>query len=73
MKKLSMSSQIEALDNSLRTFGFDAKYYIYCSAPVYAIASNNEQGGIRPYTRFMRYEEMNAYLEGYNAAKTNKL
>ena len=63
----------EALNNALKHYGFDDIYFIY---PVnkganikFSIASNNETGGLKTHTRFMTYDEVNAYLQGYNDAR----
>lgn len=74
MKKLTIEQQIEALNNALRTFNFEEKYFVYTfhkGVPMkakFTIAYKGEGGVVNPCTRFMKYEEMNAYLLGYKDA-----
>ena len=73
MKKLTLEQQKEALNNALRSFNFDSKYKIVVSAPLFCIGSKNQAGGLNTHTRFMSYENMNAFLMGYNTALTKPL
>lgn len=71
MKKLTIEQQQEALNNALRTFNFDEKYFMFPfnhGIPMkakFSIAYKGEGGAINTCTRFMNYEEMNCYLLGY--------
>jgi hypothetical protein len=73
MKKLTIEQQIEALNNALRSFNFEKKYFIFQEPnkpkpSKFAIAYPSELGGVNTCTRFMTYSEMNAYLFGYKDA-----
>lgn len=72
MKTLTPDQKIEALQNAMTSYKFPVKYFVHHTAPLFCIASKSELGGINTHTRFMTYEEFNAYLQGYNAAKTLK-
>lgn len=69
--------KMQELVNALSYFGFDAKYSIYAvnggRNSKFAIASESSTGGINTHTSFMTYEEMNAFLRGYNTALTRPL
>ena len=75
MIKLSIVSKHEALTNALDSCGIHPKYFIVYGdgrlGRKFAIATNTEKGGIQTHTNYMTYEEMNAFLMGYNTAQTN--
>jgi hypothetical protein len=73
----TVDRKIEALTNSLRYFNIPDKYFIQSSdkrlGHKFVIASKGELGGLHSHSNYMSYEEMNAYLMGYNAALTKPL
>lgn len=73
---MTTEAKKEALNNALKHYNFDEKYFIYSvnkGANIrFSIASNNEIGGIHSHTRFMTYDEVNAYLRGYNDATLHR-
>jgi hypothetical protein len=75
-KKLSETEKVNTLENSMKSFKFPKKYFIYrvnAGANIkFCIASKNEVGGIHTHSGFKTYDEMNQYLMGWNAAKTKK-
>ena len=77
MKRLSKQKEIEALQNALKHYNFDEKYFILPNdgrlPTKYAIAVKLEHGGIECETNYMTYEAFNAFLFGYDAAVTDKL
>jgi len=66
----------EALNNALGSFGFDKEYFIQQSdarlGHKFAIATENSHCGTDVHTNFMTYEELNAYLRGYNRGEFNR-
>jgi hypothetical protein len=72
---MTASAKKEALENALKHYRFDKMYFIYSinkgTNTRFTIASNSGTGGINTHTRFMSYDEMNAYFFGYNDAKLN--
>jgi len=76
MKRLTAAQKKEALENALRHYQFAPKYSIYSvnkgKDAIFAIAEKIAHGGMNTLTRFMTYDEMNAYLFGYNDAQQKK-
>ena len=76
MKRLTAAQKKEGLENALRYYKFNPKYSIYGvnkgKDALFAIAEKIEHGGMNTLTKFMNYDEMNAYLFGYNDAQQNK-
>ena len=72
MARLTAVEKKEALENALRSFGFDEKYCIQQAdgriGQKFAIAEKNENGGISTYTDYKTFEELNNYLMGYSRA-----
>lgn len=66
-----VSGQTQSLNNSLRYFGIPDKYFIFAHVKrvkaKFVISSKTEIGGLNSHSRFMTYDEMNSYLQGYNA------
>ena len=71
----------QSLNNALRHYNFHEKYVIVTSndndrrkAEKFAIGETLEgltdKGWTRTTTQYMNYEEMNAFLRGYDLAKT---
>lgn len=71
--RMTATQKTEALQNGLKYFNLDEKYFVHYTAPKFVIASKNEHGGINTHSSFMTYEEFNGFLKGYDAAKNNKL
>lgn len=73
---MTVSQKHEALTNALRSFKFADKYFIENAdrrvGHKFAIAYV-KYGALYTVTGYMTYEEMNAYLRGYNAAENNPL
>ena len=74
-------TKIQSLNNALRHYNFHEKYVIVTSndndrrkAEKFAIGEKLEgltdKGWTRTKTQYMNYEEMNAFLLGYDLAKT---
>lgn len=74
-------TKIQSLNNALRHYNFHEKYVIVTSndndrrkAEKFAIGEKLEgltdKGWTRTKTQYMNYEEMNAFLRGYDLAKT---
>lgn len=65
---MTIDEKTEALQNALVSFEFPEKYFIYHvnkGANVkFAIASRSDSGGLNTHSRFMTYDECNAYLKG---------
>jgi len=75
---MTVDAKIQALENSLKSFGFNEKLFIYSVGNgknvKFAVASKNENGGLKTHSNFYTYDEMNAYLFGYyNAININKI
>jgi hypothetical protein len=74
---MTIQQQQEALNNALRHFKFPKEYIIQSTfagrANKFQIASKIDQYGYNTHTNLMTYEEMNAYLMGYNKAITKPL
>lgn len=70
---LSKIQKIDALRNAMRYFGIPAKYFVSPSGNLFHIVSQGESGGYVSHTEFYTYGEMNAFLKGYNMAKTKPL
>ncbi len=82
MKNFSLNAKKEALDNALRSYNFNEKYFILpygqhtgknTNYHIYCIASKNSIGGIDTHTKFYSYTEMNSFLRGYMTAITKPL
>lgn len=75
MKKLNNEQQREALENALKYYSFPEKYFIHYMMMggkiKHAIVSKNDIGGYENKTKYMPYEEMNAFLDGYIHALNN--
>ena len=74
-------TKIQSLNNALRSYNFHERYIIVTSndndrrkADKFAIGEKLEgltnEGWTRTKTQYMNYEEMNAFLRGYDLAKT---
>lgn len=74
-------TKIQSLNNALRYYNFHEKYVIVTSndndrrkAEKFAIGEKLEgltdEGWTQTKTQYMNYEEMNAFLRGYDLAKT---
>lgn len=73
-----LEKQVEALNNALRYYEFPEKFFIHPmderKNAVFGICTRNEIGGIQEVNhRFMPYMEMNAFISGYNLARTKPL
>ena len=69
-----LQNAAQSLQNALAFYKFPEKYFIYPTADgrtkqMFGIASNSENGGIVAHSRFMTYEECNAYIVGVGHAK----
>ena len=77
MKTTTTNTQKENLNNALRHYNFNEKYFIQTSdkrlGKKYAIVSKTDNGGLIAHTNYMDYEQMNCYLFGYQKALTNQL
>ncbi len=74
--RLTKSEKIESLGNALKNYKFDPKYFIKADqikGERFAIASESKYGGLDIHTNFMGYDEFNAYMFGYHAAKSGKM
>lgn len=71
--KLTDEQKVEALNNALKSFSFNEKYYIHKmnkgANSIFLIVGKNNFGGLDTYTSGMTYEEMNAWLKGYYTCK----
>lgn len=69
---MTVDAKIQALENSLKSFGFNEKLFIYSVGKgkntKFAVASKYKNGGLNTHTNFYTYDEMNAYLFGYYKA-----
>lgn len=67
----------DALQNAMASFEFPKKYFVHPAnkgrAIIFTIASKNDHDGINTHSRFMTYDEFNAYLRGWYDAKMKKL
>ena len=74
-------TKIQSLNNALRHYNFHEKYVIVTSndndrrkADKFAIGEKmlgvTDQNWTQSRTQYMNYEEMNAFLRGYDLAKT---
>ena len=74
-------TKIQSLNNALRSYNFHEMYVIVTSnnndrrkAEKFAIGEKikglTDQGWTQSKTQYMNYEEMNAFLCGYDLAKT---
>lgn len=67
---MSTMNKMDALNNALRSFNFNEKYYIISdgmTGNTFAIVSlANKEGGVSVHSNYMSYDLMNAYLRGYN-------
>jgi hypothetical protein len=77
MNTLTHIQKKEALDNALKHFGFPAKYFIYIAGvgkkAQFGIAHEGTHKFAHIAVNCMTYEEMNAYIRGYQRALTNPL
>jgi len=66
-KKLTREQKTQALNNALRSFNFDKKYFIHADnrKHIFCIVSTNRLGGRDIHSNLFTYEEMNGYLMGY--------
>lgn len=73
---MTVSAKKEALENALLSFNFPKEYLIHTAGTrrksIFGLATKGETGGINTHSRFMTYEELNAYLRGWHAAKISK-
>ena len=73
---MTVTQKKEALQNALTSFGFDKDYFVEIAdkrmGHKFAIATLNSHSGSNIHSNFMTYDEFNAYLLGYSAAKFNK-
>ena len=72
--KLTREQKTQALNNSLRSFNFDKKYFIHSDnrKHIFCIVSNNKLGGRDIHSNLFTYEEMNGYLMGYNDSRVKR-
>ncbi len=73
---MTIQEKITALENSLRSFGFNKKLFIRSfnkgKNVKFAVVSENENTSLITHTNFYSYDEMNSYLFGYyNAVNIN--
>jgi hypothetical protein len=68
MTKLTREQKTQALNNALRNFNFDMKYFIHADnrKHIFCIVSINKLGGRDIHSNLFTYEEMNGYIMGYN-------
>jgi hypothetical protein len=73
---MTKNQKHEALSNALEYYKFPKKYFIQNAdgriGSRFAIASNVENGGIEIHSRYMTYDEFNAYLFGWYDGKMKK-
>lgn len=75
MARLTLEKQMESLKNGMEYYNIPKKYFLHndgSKAGRFAIATEEEHGAIHTHSRFMSYDEFNAYLMGYYDAKMNK-
>lgn len=76
MKRLSIAAKVESLKNGLTTYKFPKKYFVHTAdsrcGERFAIATTGKHGTLEVHSRYMTYDEFNAYLFGYYDAKMKK-
>ena len=77
MKRLSQGEKVNALTNFLRNVSTNEELFIFTMNKdrnaIFCIATKTDIGGIDTKTKFMAYEEMNAYFFGVLAVKENRV
>lgn len=66
----------EALDNALKHYGFSEEFSVYSvnkgSDTRFAIIRHNEHQAVITQSKFMTYDEFNAYLFGVYAGRVDR-
>lgn len=72
MKRMTILAKLEALQNGMTSYKIDKKYFPKSDeidGKRFCIASSGANGSINTHTRYMNYDEFNAYLFGYKDAQ----
>ena len=68
---MTKQQELEALQNALDNLGLTGRHIVNADARLgkrYAIGEE-VNGGLRIYSEFLTYRELNQYIRGYNAGR----